>query len=433
MPPTGASTFAMRAWRLGSGVLAAAWLAVAGPAHALDPAIPTDHYTVVRWSADDGLPHSQIHDIGQSPDGFLWVTTWEGTVRFDGLTFSDVERLQQASGARPASRVLWRDGDGSMLVGVDGPGLLRVPAQGPARPACADLPALRVSQLADGGQDGPWMVTDEGLYRLQPDGRCVRVPGGDSLAGRTVNALLPQDDGSVWLGLRRGLYRWQDGRIEPLGERLGLPAGEVRALATGRDGETWVAGEQGVWRQHGGRLQRMRSERAEGLLSDRAGALWVTATDSAVLRYWRGQWQRLDEHDGVVGYATGALFEGREGLVWFGTTHGLFRIADGPVRGIRKQPGLPSEYIRSVLQTRDGAVWIGHAAGLSVIRDGQVQLVYPVAGGRPSSVLALAPAADGGGWAGTYNRGVPRVTAGGGLCLLTRVAHPPAGQQLRAP
>src|SRR5690606_8931699 len=170
MPGPAASIPAMRAWRARLAcAMAGAWLALAGPACALDPELPPERYTITRWSADDGLPHSQIHDIGQSPDGFLWVTTWEGTVRFDGLTFSDVERLQQASGARPASRVLWRDGDGSMLVGVDGPGLLRVPAQGPARPACADLPALRVSQLADGGQDGPWMVTDEGLYRLQPD------------------------------------------------------------------------------------------------------------------------------------------------------------------------------------------------------------------------------------------------------------------------
>src|SRR5690606_27868244 len=236
------STFAMRAWRLGSGVLVAAWLAVAGPAQALDPAISPDRYTIARWSADDGLPHSQIHDIGQSPDGFLWVTTWEGTARFDGLTFAEVDRLQQASGARPASRVLWREADGSMLVGVDGAGLLRVPAQGPARPACAAISVLQVSPLAGGGPGGPWLAAREGLYGLQPDGRCVRVAGGDSLAGRTVNVLLPQDDGSVWLGLRRGLYRWHEGRIEPLGERLGLPAGEVRALATGRDGETWIAG-----------------------------------------------------------------------------------------------------------------------------------------------------------------------------------------------
>src|SRR5690606_36118883 len=130
MPPTGASTFAMRAWRLGSGVLAAAWLAVAGPAHALDPAIPTDHYTVVRWSADDGLPHSQIHDIGQSPDGFLWVTTWEGTVRFDGLTFSEVACLTDPTGGRRPSRRLWRDADGSMTEAMDGTGTLRWPEVG---------------------------------------------------------------------------------------------------------------------------------------------------------------------------------------------------------------------------------------------------------------------------------------------------------------
>src|SRR5690606_24811395 len=138
--------------------MAGAWLALAGPACALDPELPPERYTITRWSADDGLPHSQIHDIGQSPDGFLWVTTWEGTARFDGLDFSEVARLNDPTGGRRPSRRLWRDADGSMLVAVDGPGLLRVPAVGAARPACRDIGALQVSQLAPGADGLPWLA-----------------------------------------------------------------------------------------------------------------------------------------------------------------------------------------------------------------------------------------------------------------------------------
>src|SRR5690606_35808396 len=154
--------------------------------------------------------------------------------------------------------------DGSMLVAVDGPGLLRVPPQGPARPACRDIPALQVSQLAAGIDGAPWLAARDGLYRLQPDGRCPRVTGGQSPAGRSVNGMLAQEDGSLWLGLRGGLFRWHGGRLEALGERLGLPAGEVRALVRDAGGATWIASERGVWRHRGGRLQAMRPERAEG-------------------------------------------------------------------------------------------------------------------------------------------------------------------------
>src|SRR5690606_20193220 len=273
----------------------------------------------------------------------------------------------------------------------------------------------------------------DGLYRLRPGGRCERVPGGESLAGRAVNALLAQDDGSLWLGLPRGLYRWHGGPLEALGEGLGLPPGEVRALARDARGATWIAGEQGVWRHLDGRLDRMRGERAEGLLVDRGGAVWVAATDGMVLRYWEGRWDQLGRGEGVVGYATGALFEDREGLLWFGTTHGLFRIADGPVRGIVRQPGLPSDYVRSVMQTADGTVWVGHAAGLSRLGPGGFQSLFPAPGQAPASVLAMAAAADGGIWAGTYNRGVLRVAPGGvRVEPLVPDDHPLATEQVRA-
>jgi len=306
----------MRAWRrLALVVLACAGLLPATPSRALDPEMRAAHYTVTRWSADDGLPHSQIHDIGQDPDGFLWVATWEGTARFDGLGFTPVRGLHEAAGGRLASRLVWRDDDGSMLVAIDGPGLLRASSDRAPGPACAGTAELPVARIAAAAGGGAWLAAADGLYRLRPGGRCERVPGGESLAGRAVNALLAQDDGSLWLGLPRGLYRWHGGPLEALGEGLGLPPGEVRALARDARGATWIAGEQGVWRHLDGRLDRMRGERAEGLLVDRGGAVWVAATDGMVLRYWEGRWDQLGRGEGVVGYATGALFEDREGLL----------------------------------------------------------------------------------------------------------------------
>ncbi len=418
MPGAGTSRASTRGRGLSAVAVAAACafacLLQAGAAWALDPQLPPERYTVTRWNADDGLPHSQVHGITQTDDGFLWVTTWEGTARFDGLGFREVDRLRHPDGRRLPSRLLWRDADGSVLVGVDHLGLMRLPVRGEARPACAAYPALDATRIVRGIDGVPWLAARDGLYRLQADGECVRVESGDAFAGQLLLALLAHEDGSLWTGSRRGLFRWVDGRLEPLGDRLGLPAGEVRTLEKTRDGAIWIAGDQGVWRYHAGRLQRQRAERAEGLLQDRQGTLWVTATDSSVLRFRNGQWQQLDERHGVQGHSTGALFEDREGLLWLGTTHGLFRIADGPVWGIGRPQGLATDYIRSLLQTADGQAWIGHANGLSRMRGGKPEQVFPKHGARGNSVMALSRAADGGVWAGTYNRGVLHAGPGPG-------------------
>ena|GEM_PF-317404 len=417
MPRSSASSVAVGGRRLRAVfafacACACAGLAPVALASTLDPALPAERYTVTRWNADGGLPHSQIHAIGQDGDGFLWVSTWEGTVRFDGREFREVGRLAPADGHRLASRLLWPDADGGMLVGVEHLGLMRVPAAGEARPACARFPVLEAMRMARGIDGVPWVAARDGLYRLLPGGDCTRVEHGERLTDQDVLALMQHADGSLWAGNRRGLYRWHEGRLEALGERLGLPPGEVRGLEQTGEGDVWIAGDQGVWRHREGRLEQLRGERAEGLLQDRQGALWVALTDSQVLRYRHGQWQLLDQRHGIEGFASGALFEGREGLVWFGTTHGLFRIADGPVRGIAKQHGLANDYVRSLLQTADGQAWIGHSGGLSRMRGSAIEPVFPRPGMRGSSVLSLARAADGGVWAGTYNRGVLHFGAG---------------------
>ncbi|MEN1971673.1 diguanylate cyclase [Luteimonas sp. MJ204] len=389
--------------------LACAWLA-AGPALALDPELPPERYTVTRWNADDGLPHGQVHAISQDGDGFLWVATWEGTVRFDGRSFREVEDLNHPDGRRLASRQIVRHGDG-VLVSVDHLGLMHVPDGGQARPACADAPGLEAARVAPAIDGGYWIAAREGLYRVGGDGGCERVDGGEALAALDVLVLLARADGSLLAGNRHGLYRWHAGRQEALGERLGLPAGEVRGLQQARGGDLWIAGEHGVWRLRGQRLERLRSGAAEGLMQDRQGALWVAATDSTLLRYWQGEWRQLDRRHGIEGFASGALFEGRDGLVWMGTTHGLFRIGDGPVWGLGKEQGLRNDFVRSLVETADGQVWVGHSGGLSRLRDGRIEVLLPRPGLPSASVLSLARASDGGVWAGTYNRGVMHVAA----------------------
>ena len=388
-----------------------AWLAaLAGPAVALDPALPPERYTVTRWNADDGLPHGQVHAIGQDGDGFLWAATWEGTVRFDGREFREVEELNHPDGRRLASRQIVRHGDG-LLVAVDHLGLMHVPDGGAPRPACAIAPALESARAAPDMDGGYWIVARQGLFRVDAEGRCAPLEGGGSLAALDVLVLLTGADGSLLAGNRHGLHRWHDGRLDPLGERLGLPAGEVRALQASADGALWIAAEHGVWRLRGNALEQLHGAAAEGLIVDRHGAAWVAATDSTLLRYWQGAWTRLDRRHGIEGFASGALFEGREGLIWMGTTHGLFRIGDGPVWGMGRAQGLGNDFVRSLVQTADGQVWVGHSGGLTRLREGRVEVLLPGPDRPASSVLSLAPALDGGVWAGTYNRGVLHVSA----------------------
>ncbi len=398
-----------RRW-LAAGLLMAAPVLAAAPVDAPQET-PLAHYSVTRWALEQGLPHNQVHDIRQGANGFLWVATWEGVARFDGRGFRPL-----GNGWERAARRLLRDGD-DMLVGGIQTGVWRFSVRGVGADACPAYPRLDVWALVKAVDGGIWIAASDGLFRLERDGRCLPVTGAEGLRHLPLVDVLADPDGSLWLASRQGLYRFAHGRLALAGNALGLPMGSVRSLLRDRAGTLWIAGEGGLWHVQDGQLQKLREERSEAVLQDRDGAIWVATASDGLQRLQHGRWDRLDAAQGLIGRATGALFEDNEGLLWMGTTHGLFRISNDPAWAIGVRQGLASDYVRSVLQDGQGRIWIGQADGLSRWRDGRAETVYPRPGEAGSTVLSLARAGDGGLWVGTYDRGVLRIAATQALAL----------------
>nr|WP_228737570.1 diguanylate cyclase [Xanthomonas euvesicatoria] len=149
----------------------------------------------------------------------------------------------------------------------------------------------------------------------------------------------------------------------------------VRRLASDRQGGLLVAGDDGVWWwSRGGGLQRFRQgQRVDSLLLDRRGHLWMSLS-SGTLVVHSGP-NDPDEQIAISGVASPALLEDAEGLIWVGSTHGLFRIAEGAAHGVTHDEGLSSDYVRCVLQTGEGTVWVGNAVGLDRWREGTISRV----------------------------------------------------------
>lgn len=411
----------------------AAW-AGPGPAWALDPARDVDEYTVTGWTMEDGLPHNLVHYVTQGPQGYLWVGTWEGAARFDGLRFTDYDTITVPGMQVAGVRSILPDADGAMLFGTAQSGVLRLAHGQWSRVGGPKAAALTVSVLRRGPDGALWIGTETSLFRLDRQGHLDEPGTAPPLRGALTYTLLPGADGSLLIGNGRGLYRLSAGRVEDVGRQAGLPAEAVRSLLLARDGSLWVAGDGGVWRIRDGKAERRLDRRVEALLEDRDGNLWMAEAAGRLIRLDpQGRMQVLDGRHGLAGRASPALFEDREGLLWAGTTNGLFRIADGPVYGIDHVRGLGDDYVRVLLQDTRGDVWIGHASGLDRMRAGRIEHVVLARGGRPEpSVLALAPSADGGTWIGTYDQGVlhlpaDRIDAGAPLQRLDEAHGLPSG------
>jgi PAS domain S-box-containing protein len=399
--------------RLASRVwLIAAIVAMAGvrPAAALDPSRALPQLVQERWATVQGLPQDTIQAVLQTRDGYVWIGTQEGLVRFDGRQFTVFDRQNTPAIAHNNVVALCQTRDGALWAATNR-GLVRYAGGRFTGYLAADgLPAESIQAIAEAPDGTLWLGADGGgLIRFR-DGAFTLVSARDGLPDGFVTALLATADGTLWIGSNAGLHRLRGGRFEAMIPR-GMRPDAVNAIVPGPGGAIWVGGKQGVWRVDGDRIDVVAGVGAHAVRSlcrDRDGSLWIGSEDG-LLRLHQGRLDAINAPDGLPDGVVIALHEDREGGIWVGTySGGLVRLRDSAFTGHARADGLAGNFARAVFEASDGTIWIGtYRAGLTRLRDGVFTTSTTRDGLPDDSVMAFAESPDGSVWIGT-NRGLAR-------------------------
>ena len=414
------------------GLLLTALLVPAGRARALDPATPLGQYGLDSWQ--EGLPQNSVHSVLQTRDGYLWLGTYEGLVRFNGVSFVVHETRNTAALRSNTVWALHEDRLGTLWAGTLGGGVVRTRGGVFTRYGQRDgLPSEYVWALAEDSEGGRWAGTDAGLSRF--DGTASRaVPLPAPYEGLSIRSLLADAAGRLWVGTASlGLLVLQRGALRRVHPLEGRAPGAVHALAPSPGGvaaafyglglvEVSADGRARVR----GRQDGLPSDLAWSLLRDRNGALWAGTDGGGLARITPSGIEVLRPASGLSHSFVRSFCEDREGSVWVGTNAGLNRLRDRKVLSWGAREGLPDENVRSVAQTSDGTLWAGtDSNGIAAFRGGRFVVPPEAAGLRGVAVRALVAGPANELWIGTSGAGLFRL-AGGTLTRYGREAGLPS-------
>jgi ligand-binding sensor domain-containing protein/signal transduction histidine kinase len=428
-------------------------------AHALDPHRQFSQYVREKWSAANGLPGGAIHAIAQSPDGYLWIGTDKGLVRFDGFTFVPVQPKSLLLQNDPILGLM-TDAEGDLWVRMQTAGLLRYNrgkfenlASGP------NATATQVTAMARENADGMlfsdlmsgtlrlrrgkldlvapaniasvtmsiaettsgkiWMGTlGAGLLYLE-NGRATRVTQG--LTETKINCLLPVGDQELWVGTDHGLFRWSGTRFRRAALGPSLRDQPVLTILRDRDSNIWVGTARGLLRINASGTSFAEEEGIQGagavntLFEDREGNLWVGGAmglerirDSAFITYATDK--------GPSSNTSGPVYVDGEDRAWFAPEKGgLYWIKDGHIHAV--EPALLGKDVIYSIAGRDHEIWIGRRQGGLTHLGYSSGLVTTETYGRANglaqnSVYVTYQSRDGGVWAGTLSSGISRLKDG---------------------
>lgn len=421
----------------------------APPVNALDPGRSLTQYVHRIWQMQQGLPEATIYSIGQTTDGFLWLGTQRGLVRFDGVRFTPIRDPGTALETLWVRDVL-ADHSNGLWLATDSAGLLYLKDGRVTRFASPEgTPVSGIHGLLLDRKGTLWAADDHGVFSLNGDratrygpeqGLLVPNPralcetrdgrilvGGDGPAlavwngthfeqqtltslpsSSAVRALLSTSDGSIWIASTSGLVQMKDNTEQRFTTSDGLPNDWVDCLSASDDGSLYAGTRNGFVRlreneiQSFGTREGLSQSTVYSLFQDREGSLWI-GTKHGLNQLMDRRTVPFTTSEGLASNDTGPVFEDRMGDVWVGTLDaGLSRFDGQRFSTINATHGLTNNCVYSLADDGKGGLYVGTAAGLDHLTDGKVDTTYTMATGLPSNaILCMLYDSKGTLWAGT--------------------------------
>jgi signal transduction histidine kinase/ligand-binding sensor domain-containing protein len=396
------------------GVCSLCWTATAALAAA-------SSYRIDAWTTADGLPTNSVNAVLQTRDGFLWLATYGGLVRFDGTRLK-IFTTENTAGLRTGRLIsLYESRDGALWLTSEGLGLTRLFHGHFASYSTAEgLPDNDVVAMFE-LQDGSLIVdTRKGAARWDGN-RFVAETSLPSVADPHRTILGRSASGATWYRDAGGVHRFEGGRVT---RTLQLEVAPLSAYED-RAGRLWLqlslAGDQS--RQLAcvcdGRLVRFGAAegvQAAGAVSwseDREGRVWFGFRgNGGLMRFDGQQFTRLTTADGLPGPNVEKIFQDREGTMWAPTDGGLARLTATPLTSYSTRDGLEHDNAYVVYADRKGDVWIASAPGLTRFRNQRFEPMSAAFGLEGQFVNAIFEDRDGVLWLGVLDGSVRRITNG---------------------
>ena len=285
------------------------------------------------WQSDEGLPDNTVVGVEQTLDGFLWVATQAGLVRFDGIRFQQFAPV-----------------------------------------ATAGVPSNLIESILVDSHDRLWVAKDKRTVVCVDHGRTQVFTPENSQVQLEARMMVEDSEGGIWVSYIGGdVMRIKDGGVRSFTVNDGLRGGTTCQLAPDRNGQLWFAEDARIGVFRNDRFSQLSTFRAQRITAASSGGIWI-CTGLQLFKFTEGEPLKIGELPAPLPNVNPTvLHEDREGRLWIGTREAGLFVYTGA--GFRRVVTSHHE-ILSLKEDREGNLWVGTGGGgLNRLKHTSVELV----------------------------------------------------------
>lgn len=395
--------------------------------YGLSPKKAISQFQCDIWQKPQGLPQNSISSITQGHNGYIWLATYEGVARFDGVEFktfntSNVEALR-TSGAL----VVYEDYEKNLWFGTNSGGLTKM-KDGKFTTYTKEngLPNDAITALVETSDSTLWIGTRRGLAKFK-NGKFTKYFRRDGLPSDRINTLYITRDNTLWIGTNRGVCSYSNNRFVDYSNKILLLSRNVTSLLEDKNEQIWIGTHSDLVRWNPSTEKQKDFHLKEGLndkyitclQQDHFGTLWIGTQSGGLNRLTEDEllsdkprFEHFTVEQGLSANSVMALYEDREGSLWIGLNRGgLNRLRDGKFNNYSETEGLTDNVANCVFEDSSGGIWIGTVSGgVSYFKNKKFRNFTKAQGLSNNYVRSILEDEKGRIWIGTY---------GGGINILT--------------
>lgn len=352
-------------------------------------------YVSRAWTAADGLPGNTVTDLIQDRKGYIYIGTYDGLVRFDGVEFVILNRNTMSDFKCVSARVVYEDTKGNIWVGSNDEGVAKINKTNITMTTIADgLPNNSIRGITEDKFGNIWIGTASGIVFITPEGK-IETPVGLSEYNEEnmlVVTLYCDTAGRVWVSNNKndGVYYYASGKFNQFTD-----------------------------------ISKYENAIVTAISQDSTGAFWFGLNQGIALKFDEGEFKEYDSSNSPINSTINYIYQDSFAAIWFGTEHGIVALKDGEFSTYTEKDGLTNNSVTRILEDREGNMWIAtDRGGVEKMSPGKFR-TYNLS----STVNCIAEDKNGLVWIGTdadllcYRKFIPVENDLTKLCKGIRIRH----------
>ncbi|WP_020530746.1 two-component regulator propeller domain-containing protein [Flexithrix dorotheae] len=312
-------------------------LLIYGQKKGLNPEKDLTQYNLNIWGNSDGLPSQGANNILQHQDGYLWISTFNGLVKFDGRSISTIPIFDTTANLIGNSfKRLYQDTENTLWVSSNGSGLL----------------SLKDNALS--------IFTKE-----------------NGLPSNIVNDILKDRNGKLWVGTASGLTFKKEFEFTQEGVKQPLTQSGINRIIQDSAGNIWIATqEKGVFKltEEGEVLENfpLANKQALELEQDHVGNIWIGTNKGIVIISPQNRIFSFGPQHELPGLIIKAIYEDQDKGIWIGTNKGLCRFYNNELQVLVEKSQIPNHDVTNIIEDNEGNLWVStYQSGFYQLTEGK--------------------------------------------------------------